>query len=459
MRLAARPCDFLLGAIAVISTLPLPAAIAEQNWPQFRGAQSLGTSDEGSPPIEWSETKNVRWKTEVPGRGWSSPIVWGHRIFLTTVVNEGQTEEAKRGLYFGGERLSPPSTQHQWKVVCLDLESGKPLWDRVAHQGLPLSTMHIKNSFASETPVTDGERVYAYFGNQGVYCYDLEGTPLWSKTFEPKKTRNGWGTGASPVVHDGHLFIVNDNEEDSSLVALDAKTGDELWRQTRDEKSNWATPFVWKNEKRTELVTAGTNKIRSYDFDGNLLWELGGMSSIAIPTPFAHGGLLYLASGYIMDKAKPVYAVKPGASGDISPKEGETTGEFIAWYQKGAGPYNPSPVLYKDILYVVLDRGIMSAYDAANGEELYSKQRLPDGKAVTASPWAYRDKIFCLNEYGRTFVVQAGPKFELLYTNDLAEDTMCMSTPAIVGNKLLIRSETHLYCFEEGASPSQSASK
>jgi outer membrane protein assembly factor BamB len=197
--------------------------------------------------------------------------------------------------------------------------------------------------------------------------------------------------------------------------------------------------------------------VRSYDLDGKLLWELGGMSSIAIPTPFAHDGLLYLASGYIMDKQKPVFAIKPGATGDITPKEGETSGEYIAWFQQAAGPYNPSPVLYKDKLYVLLDRGMLACYDAKTGEAVYEKQRIPGGRAFTASPWAYRDKIFCLNEFGTTFVIQAGPNFELLYTNELGEDVMCMASPAIVGDRLLIRTDKELLCIAESSAPNDQA--
>lgn len=442
-----------LAFLAALCVILAPPVIAEENWPQFRGAGSRGISDDAQLPDHWSDTENVLWKTAIPGRGWSSPVVWGKQIFVTAVSSAGTEKEAKRGLYFGGEQAKPSEDKHQWRVICLSLDDGRIVWDRVAHEGLPESTLHIKNSYASETPATDGERVYAYFGNEGIYAYDLAGTLLWSKKIGPFKTRAGWGTGASPIVYQDRVILVNDNEEDSFALALDAKTGNELWRQPRDEKSNWATPFLWNNGLRAEIVTSGTNKVRSYDLDGKLLWELGGMSSIAIPTPFADDELLYLASGYIMDKKRPILAIRPGAEGDISPKEGEASSRYVAWFQREAGPYNPSPVLYKGHFYVLLDRGIFSCYDAKTGAVVYEKKRIPNGRAFTSSPWAYNDKIFCLNEFGTTFVIKAGSEFELLYTNDLPEDTMCMATPAISGNKLLLRTDTQLYCFQNGAKP------
>jgi len=417
------------------------------SWPQFRGADSRGVVQGTHPTDTWSATENVAWNATIPGRGWSSPVVWGNRIFLTTAVSEGEGVEAKRGLYFGGNPKEKPKDPRLWKVYCLDLESGEVLWDVVADRGVPKYGVHIKNSMASETPVTDGRRVYAYFGNVGVFAYDFAGKLVWEKKLDPVKTRFSWGTAASPVLYDGRLYIVNDNDEQSYLLALDAETGKEIFRVERDEKSNWATPFVWVNEQRTELVTPGTTRVRSYTLDGKPLWELGGMSSIAIPTPFARDGLLYVASGYILDKQKPVFAIKPGASGDISLAPDEASNEYVAWVRKKAGPYNPSPLLYGDYLYVLLDRGFLTCYNAKTGEEVYGRKRLPGGKAFTASPWAYDGKIFCLSEYGETFVVRAGAEFELLHVNRLGEDTLAMSTPAIAGDRLILRTDQGIFCI------------
>jgi outer membrane protein assembly factor BamB len=420
-------------------------------WPQFRGPDATGVVAGGNLPEQWTAEQNVRWKTDLPGMGWSSPIVWGDKIFLTTAINLGDSEEPKKGLYFGGNRPEPPQTEHEWRVYCLDLNSGQIIWNELAHRGVPSGSRHIKNSFASETPITDGQRVYAYFGNLGLFCYDLNGKPLWSKLLGTRPTRFGWGTAASPVLHEGRLYLVDDNDEESYLLALDAANGNEIWRVTRDEKSNWATPLVWKNEQRTEIVTPGTGRVRSYDLDGKLLWELEGMSSITIATPYSQFGNLYLSSGYVMDKLRPVYAIKPGAIGDITLPEDQTSSEYIAWVNREAGPYNPSTLVYGDYLYVLLDRGFFACYDAHTGQMVYDKQRIPEGKAFTSSPWAYQDKIFCINEDGVTFVIGAGPEFKLLHTNPLAEDDMAMATPAIAGDKLLIRTAPRLYCIENGA--------
>jgi len=427
------------------------AALAAQpvtNWPQFRGPGALGTADNPDLPDRWSTKENVAWKIEVPGRGWSSPIVWGERVFLTTVVSDGEVEPPKKGLYFGGERREIPKATHRWLVLCLDLKSGRELWRREASLGTPRSPLHVKNTYASETPVTDGERVFAYFGNVGVFCYDFDGRKLWSTNWPALKTRNGWGSAASPALHKDRLFIVNDNDEKAFVVALDARTGRELWRADRDEKSNWATPYVWQNQQRTELITPGTRKVRAYDLDGKLLWEFGGMSSIVIPTPFSQFGLLYVCSGYVGDKTRPVFAIKPGASGDISLKPGETNNAFIAWYQPTAAPYNPSPLLYGDYFYVLFDFGFLACHDARTGRQIYEKKRIrPEPTSFTASPWASNSRIFALSEDGDTFVFQAGPEFRLLHTNPL--DEMCMATPAMAGDRLLIRTLTKLYCFSK----------
>jgi outer membrane protein assembly factor BamB len=423
------------------------AGAAEGNWPRFRGPNAVGSSTNANLPEKWSATENVAWKTELPGRSWSSPIVWGERVFLTAVVNQGASEAPRKGLYFGGERPVPTNSTYAWKVLCLDLATGKVQWEKTVHQGTPQSSIHLKNSYGAETPVTDGERVYAVFGNLGVFAFTLAGEEAWSKRLAPHKTRFGWGTASSPVLHGGRLFLVNDNEDQAEMFALEAKTGKELWRVERDEGSNWATPFVWENDRRTELVTAGSRAVRSYDLEGKLLWSMQGMSGIAIPSPFASGGLLYVSSGYVGDKLRPLYAIRPGARGDITRKAGETNHEFIAWSNPVGGPYNPSPLFYEGRLYVLYDRGLVSGYDAQTGKVLYDRERLPEGLAFTSSPWGAGGRVFCLNEDGVCFVLRAGDQFELLHTNKLADDDMCMATPALVGDRLLIRTAARLYCI------------
>ncbi|HEY0550193.1 MAG TPA: PQQ-binding-like beta-propeller repeat protein [Verrucomicrobiae bacterium] len=461
--------DLHLAVMFAALVITTHAATTVTNWPQFRGPGALGVADNPNLPDHWSTNENVAWKIEVPGRGWSAPIVWGERVFVTTVASEGEMEAPKKGLYFGGERKEIPKGAHRWLVLCYDVKSGRELWRAEAHRGTAPNQLHVKNSYASETPVTDGERIYAYFGNVGLFCYSVGGTSsaspqsknsqglvelvppgklLWSTNWPPVKTRNGWGSAGSPAVHNGRVFIVNDNDEKSFAVALDAKTGRQLWHVERDEKSNWATPYIWQNEQRTELITCGTKRVRSYDLDGKLLWELGGMSSIVIPTPFSKFGLLYVCSGYVGDKARPVFAIKPGASGDISLKPGETTNAFIAWSQPTAAPYNPSPLVYGDHFYVLFDFGFLSCHDARTGRQIYDKQRIrPEGNtAFTASPWAANGKVFALSEDGETYVFAAGPEYKLLHKNSL--DEMCMATPAIAGDRLLIRTLTKLYCLK-----------
>jgi outer membrane protein assembly factor BamB len=436
----------LLIGISAVGRLLAPAAPGV-NWPQFRGPDATGIGTSTNLPEKWSATENVAWKTDLPGRSWSSPIVWGDRVFLTSVVNEGQSEPPKKGLYLGGNRPEPPKSEHHWKVLGLDLATGKVQWERTVQQGTPQTSIHLKNSYGAETPVTDGERVYALFGNVGVFAFTLEGKEVWSKRLEPRKTRAGWGTAASPVLHRGRLFIVNDNDERAELFALDAKTGGELWREDRDEKSNWTTPFLWASGGRTELITTGSRAVRSYDLDGKLLWSFRGMSSIDIPTPCAGNDLLFVSSGYVGDKLRPVYAIRPGASGDITLKPSETNNEFIAWSYPAAGPYNPSPLFYEGRLYVLYDRGLLSCFEAKTGKVLYDRERLPEGLAFTSSPWAAGGRVFCLNEYGVCYVLRAGDQFELLHTNKLAEDDMCMATPALVGDRLLIRTAARVYCI------------
>ena len=425
----------------------LHAATTNANWPQFRGPDGAGISASTNLPDHWSATENVAWKTDLPGRSWSSPIVWGDRVFLTAVVNSGESEPPKKGLYLGGNRPEPPKAEHQWKVLCLDLATGKLLWNKTVHQGTPQTPIHLKSSYGAETPVTDGERVYALFGNIGVFALNIEGQEVWSKRLEPRKTRFGWGTAASPALHAGRLFIVNDNDDQAELFALDAKTGKELWRVDRDEKSNWATPFLWQNGQRTELITPGSRAVRSYDLDGKLLWSFRGMSTIAIPTPLAGGGLLFVTSGYVGDKLRPLYAIRPGASGDITLQPGETNNAFIAWSNPVGGPYNPSPLFYQGRLYVLYDRGLVSCYDAKTGKLLYDRERLPEGLAFTSSPWAANGRVFCLNEDGVCYVLRAGDQFEVLHLNKLAGEDMCMATPALVGDRLLIRTAARLYCI------------
>ncbi len=438
-----------IAALAMTVAFPAAPAGAEPgDWPAFRGPAARGVAAAGGLPDRWSSTENVAWKTDLPGRGWSSPVVVGNRVFITTCESTEPPEEAKKGLYFGGDRSEPSSAIHRWKVLALDLDSGSIRWERTLHEGVPTQPIHIKGSHASETPVADGGKVWCVFGGIGVFCLDHEGTELWRTPLPSRRMRAGWGTAASPALHDGRLYVVLDNEEESEILALDAASGAEAWRVAREgEKSNWSTPYVWVTPQRTEIVTAGTGQVRSYGTDGALLWSLRGMSAITIATPYEHDGLLVVSSGYVMDRSKPLWAIRPGAAGDITPEEGATTGPSIAWCQPSAAPYNPSTIAVDGRVYVLHDRGFLAAYAGADGRELHPPRRIPEGRAFTASPWAADGKVFCINEDGVTFVFRAGDAFEPLHTNTLAEDDMCMATPALAGDRLLIRTAARIYCI------------
>ena len=351
---------------------------AEDNWPRFRGPGARGVATDANLPEKWSDTENVAWKTDVPGLGWSSPIVWGNRVFLTTSVNAAETEEPKKGYYIGSK--GEDEEQREWRVLCLDLVSGKVLWNQTLNKGKPFGPMHQKNSYASETPVTDGKYVYAYFANVGVFCLDFEGHTVWSKPIEPHTTRMNWGAAASPVLYKDRLYIVNDNEEDSYILALDKQTGEQIWRTQRDEKSNWSTPYVWENEKRTEIITPGTGKTRSYDLDGKLLWWFTGMSGITIATPYAEGDLLFVSSGFTMDKKKPLYAIRPGAADDITLTDDETENSSIVWCKRTAAPYNPTTLLYDKRALRALGQRQSERLRAADRQALVRAEKLPAGK-------------------------------------------------------------------------------
>ncbi len=434
-------------SVLLVALIASQLVVRAEQWPQFRGPGATGVAESPRLPDTWSTTKNVRWKTAIPGHGWSSPNVRGGRIFVTSVVPAGETESPRKGLYFGGERPAP-KVEHRWMVYAVDWDTGKIAWEREAHRGVPPMARHVKNTYASETPVTDGQRVYVSFGNVGIFAYDMAGTLAWSVRTEPRAVRNGWGTASSPVLHDGRLYVVNDNDQQSYVTALDAKTGKALWRVDRKEGTNWSTPYVWQHKGRTEIVTTGTGAIRSYGLDGQLLWTLGPMSSIAIPTPFSKFDLLYLSSGYVGDRVRPVYAVKPGATGDISLKADETSNASVAWSLPQGGAYNPSAMVYGDYYHTLFDRGFFTCHDARTGKEIYTKVRLdPTASGFTASPWAYNGKLFAMSEDGTTYVIQAGPGFKVIGQNALDEFTM--ATPAIDRDSLIIRTATALYRIAE----------
>lgn len=425
------------------------ATAAEDHWPRFRGPNADGVApDHRGLPTTWTTTQNVKWVADVPGWGWSCPVVWGDRVFLTSVIADQQTRVPRKGLYLGEGVREPEQGIHRWMVYCFDLNTGEMVWKHEAHAGQPQVPRHPKSTYASETPTTDGSRLYVLFGDLGLWCYDLEGQLLWQRKIEPKKTEFDYGAASSPVVHDGQAIVVYDNLEASWIAAFDAQTGNERWRKPRDEVRSWATPLVWTNPLRTEIVVPGENRNRGYSLDGRLLWEFDGrMSKLVIPSPFAAHGLCYIASGFGDDR--PTFALRPGASGKIAADGDFENSQFIAWHQGRSGPYNPSQIVYGDYLYTLYDQGFLTCHDARTGEQVYGRERFSPSGSFTASPFAFNGRLFCLSEDGLTYVIKPGPEFEILQTNPL--DELCLASPAIAGDKLLIRTASKLYCLTEGA--------
>ena len=436
----------------------------------FRGPGANPAVAQGALPETWSKTQNVEWSAEIPGRGWSSPIVNAGFVFLTAVVTEGKSKPPQIGTEYSNEYVAelmkqglsekevidrvtardielPKEVSLHYFLYCLDLQTGKQVWKREFHSGQPPGGRHRKNSFASETPVTDGKLVYVYAANLGLYAYDMKGTQVWHTPLDAYPIYLDLGTGGSPALLGGALVIVNDNEKQQFIAAFDASTGKQLWRTNRDlaakgggppQRSGWVTPFVWTSPRRTEIVTVGPGVAVSYDGDGKELWRLSGMSATPIPSPFAYQGLLYVNAG----RGKPLFAIKPGASGDLTTADDSKPSEFVAWSQPRGGTYLPTEVAYDGALYALSDTGILSRFDAKTGKRSY-QSRLDAGGAFTSSPWAYNGKVFCLSEEGKTYVIAAGEKFEVLHINPL--DEMAQATPAIVGDRLLLRTESRLY--------------
>ena len=426
-----------------VTLLTLTGAATDQ-WPQFRGPAAGVIPDDPALPETWSETENVVWKTTIPGLGWSSPVVWDDHIFLTSAVSSGYEKPPVPGLYDEHDHVKGAAPQ-RWVVYDVDFKTGKIRWERELYKAQPPLLRHIKNSYASETAVTDGERVYVYFGSIGILAaFDLNGKKAWSRELGAFNTQVELGTGASPTIYKDRIYVVNDNTTQSFLSAFDKRTGAELWRVNRDERGNWSTPLVWENELRTEIVTAGTVKVRSYDLDGKQLWELRGMTTLTIPSPFARNGLVYISSGYPGALPRPVYAIRPGASGDISLKPDETTNNYIAWYHPQLGTYNTSALVYGGYYYTLLDRGFLLCHDAKTGKQIYGRQRISiDSTGFTSSPWAYNGKIFVLSEDGDTYVIQAGPEFKVIGKNSLGD--MPLATPAALRGSLIVRTQSKLY--------------
>jgi outer membrane protein assembly factor BamB len=433
-------------ALALLTPSSAGFSFNTSNWSQWRGPEGTGLSHETNLPTEWSANKNIKWSTAIPGRGHSSPIVWGDKVFLTTDI-EGDTVAGAKAVEhkLGGQVFVHPDSvganrKHTFKLLCFDRSTGKVLWEQTAYEGTVYDNRHRKGSYAAPTPATDGDRVYAWFGGEGdgLYCYDLNGKLIW-KTAVGKIANVGMGPGSSPVIFENVVILQCDEDEgkNSFIIALDKKTGKEVWKAPREVYASWSTPLIVKTAQRPELITNGTQTIISYDpRTGKELWQAKGHGGHAIPSPLTGHGMVFVYAGA---HVKKTLAIKLGGTGDISGSPN------IVWqYEKGTA-YVPSSILYGDYIYLMSDRGILTCLDAKTGKVIYEGGRIPVPASFTASPVAFDGKLLLTSEDGDTYVIKTGPKHEVLATNSVGEPVY--ASPAISDGMIFIRGEKNLYCI------------
>ncbi len=435
-----------------------PAPERLDNWPQWRGPNADGIAPKADLPARWDESTNIKWKIELPGSGSATPIVWRNRMYVLTAiktdrkpVDAGKAAEAEKTEERGGRggrrrggrggfRMSTPTptTLYEFVILCLDANTGKTVWRKTAHEEVPHEGHHPSHGFASASPVTDGAYLYASFGSRGIYGYDVEGNFKWKRDLGDMKTRVGFGEGTSPVLHGDALVVNWDHDGESFITCLDARTGADRWRVDRNESSTWATPLIVEQGGVTQVVTSGKNRVRSYDLaTGKLIWECGGQASNPIPSPVTLDGIVYCMTGF---RGYALYAIPLDAKGDI------TDTDKIAWNRKDNGPYVASPIVYDGLLYFTKGRsGILSCVDAKTGKEHYTNQRLPDFDMLYASLVGAASKVYITARNGTTLVLKHGPKYEVLATNKL--DDVIDASPVIVGKRLFLRGNKHLYCI------------
>lgn len=424
-------------------------------WPSFRGLNASGIADGEHPPLTWDAEQgiNIRWKTPIPGVGHSCPIVWQDRLFLTTAISGDQKNELRPGHYGDVDSVQDASV-HTWKVYCLDKNSGQILWEHTPHAGVPRVKRHLKSTHANPTPATDGEHVVASLGSEGIVCcYDLRGTPLWkidlgaldSGHFQAPDYQ--WGFGSSPIIYRNLVILQCDVAQDSFLAAHDVASGTEVWRTPRAELPSWGTPTIVAGPERVELVTNASRFIRGYDpLNGKELWRLAHGAEITVPTPIAGDGLIFVMSG--KGSVQPIFAIRPGASDDISLPDQATANEFVAWSQPRQGPYIPTPLIYGGYLYTCDTRtNILSCYEAQTGKPVY-RERLGGKGTYTASSVAADGRLYFTSEESGVYVVQAGPTFEVLAVNPMGD--ICMSTPAISDGMIFIRTQHFVFGIGAG---------
>jgi outer membrane protein assembly factor BamB len=422
---------------------------APLNWPALRGPDASGIADGQHPPLTWDVKAgtNVQWKTPIPGLGHSSPIVWGDRVFVTTALSGDPDPKVRTGNYGDVGSVNDVS-KHVWQVLCLQRATGKILWTRTAFEGVPKIRRHLKGSQANCTPATDGKRVVACFGPEGLYCYDFQGKLLWKRDLSSIDSsfamdqQYEWGFGSSPIIYDGLVILQCDLSKDSFIAAYSLEDGSRVWSTARDEIPSWSSPVVWRNSRRAELVTNAAQYARGYDpATGKELWRLAKKSEVTIPMPVVGRDLVYVTSGN--RPIQPIFAIRPGASGDVSLQPNEDRNTHVAWSKLRGGPYMTTPIAYGKYLYVCSNAGILTCYLADTGKEVY-KERL-GGVSYTASPVAADGRLYFASEQGEVRVVKAGPNFELLVVNELGDP--CMATPAISGGTLFVRSQHFLFAL------------
>lgn len=437
-------------------------ASAQANWPAWRGPLANGVAPQANPPLEWSETKNVKWKVKLPGEGTATPIVWGDKVFILTAIkaekpvtaatpaadkpadnasssNPGERQQRRGGGGFG--RSEKPSQMHEFIVLCLDRTTGKTLWQKTAKQEVPHEGHHQDHGFASASPVTDGEVVLAYFGSRGLHCYDLDGNLKWSKEFGHMITRNGFGEGASPALH-GNIVVVNwDDETDNDfIVALDKRTGKELWKNPRNEPTGWSTPYIIEHDGKAQVIVSASGRIRSYDLaTGKELWACGGLGTNPIPTPVANDDTVFVMSGHRDPKLN---AIALGRTGDL------TDTDAVRWTHNKSTPYVPSPVLIGNRLYFISgNTGKLSCFDVKTGQPYFEAEQIEGIFGTYASLVSAQDRLYLLGREGKCVVLKPGTKLETLATNKLDDRTD--ASMALVGKELFIRGHENLYCIAE----------
>jgi outer membrane protein assembly factor BamB len=429
----------LAATSAVAQTVPEPDG-PEHQWPQWRGPLGRGVAPHADPPLKWSQSENIRWKTAVPGLGHSTPIVWRDRVFLTTAVSYGEAMEPRYVDAPGAHDNLPITHHYKFVVLAISRREGKILWERTLRQQLPHEQGHFTGSLASHSPITDGQRLWAFFGSRGLYCLDFDGKLLWKKDLGEMQTKHAHGEGSSPALHGDTLIINWDHEGRSFVLALDKRSGAERWKVGRDELTSWASPIVaLHNGKPPQVVVSGTKRIRGYDLaTGKVVWECGGLSSNIVASPVAADGMLFAGSSY--EKQAMVAIRLGGAEGDI------TDTKQVAWMRTRGTPYVPSPLLYGDWLYFLRHyQGILYRVNAKTGDEGEGPIRLGDIRDVYASPVGAAGRVYITDRYGATVVLSHAEKPKVLGLNQLA-DTFSAS-PALVGRELFLRGQRFLYCI------------